>query len=191
MIFEVGLDRFSDEVEGVDFVLLAGGEDRQNLFDVTAALGTGGALREFSPDHAVPDGAFRDVIRRLDTVDFRKCPETFKMLEQLFANAFGFRVFARQTIHERHRDLCGKNAIMFLERRTFDLSSLQLVPFMNQFLTCRLSNYAHFTGCTTDVDHRLEIPQEMCPAELPTLVFYPVVAGVAIRDDRAGKIFAE
>ena len=53
MVFEVGFDGVSDEVEGVRAVLLAGGEDGQDRFDVTAALGTGGALREFSPDHAV------------------------------------------------------------------------------------------------------------------------------------------
>ena len=67
MVFEVGFNRFSDEVESVDFVLLAGREDRQNRFDVTAALGTGGFLREFSPNDAVSDGALGDVVCRLST----------------------------------------------------------------------------------------------------------------------------
>jgi hypothetical protein len=69
-------------------------------------LGTGGSLREFSPDHAVSDGTFGNVICRLDTIDFREGPETIKMLfilfaefvsrvstQKLFANAFGLCMF--------------------------------------------------------------------------------------------------
>ena len=60
--------------------------------------------------------AHREKIRRLDTIDFREGPETFKMLEQHFANAFGFCVIARQTIHQCDRDLCGKKVVVLLER---------------------------------------------------------------------------
>ena len=74
-----------DEVEHVALLLTEGRVDGQNAFDEATALLGMSAIAGFTAEHAVANGAFGDVVGRLDAVDIEEGPERVGALEQLRA----------------------------------------------------------------------------------------------------------
>ncbi len=170
-------------VQHVALLLAAGGHHRQHPLHELAASGTVRPPSDPPPDQGMPQRAFRRVVRRLHPFDAHEGSQTLLYLEDLEARRRRLGAAATLAAFQRSLDLAPQPRRNRLEPLPINGSIADAVPPAKHPLGQTQEGAPGRLPSNPTVDHRLEIPIQVRPADLPPRRMDPLDRTVPVAGD--------